>query len=59
MKFTVDHGLRPRLLNRSAEADIRFAIAGTMPSSPFQNRRTSSRNLSFHSAQPGGKPPTW
>ena len=27
--------------------------------SPFQKLRTVSRNWSFHSAHPGGKPPTW
>jgi hypothetical protein len=32
------------------------ALAGA---SPRQKSRTVSRNLSFHSAQPGGKSPTW
>ena len=58
MKFTLAHGLRPRLLNRSAEAESRAASCGGMPSSPFQKARTVSRKRSFHSAQPGGKLPT-
>ena len=44
--------------NASAEAASRVAISGNLPSSPFQKLRTVSRNLSFHSAQPGGNPPT-
>ena len=44
---------------QSAEADSRVASSASLPSSPFQKDRTVSRNLSFHSAQPGGKPPTW
>ena len=37
----------------SSRCDSRGSTA-----SPFQNRRVSSRNLSFHSTQPGGKWPT-
>ena len=35
---------------------MRLASSGVWPKSPFQKRRTTSRNLSFHSAQPGGNP---
>ena len=58
-KLTLAQGLRPRWLKQSAEAASRVAISASLPSSPFQKSRTVSRNLSFHSAQPGGKPPTW
>ncbi|CKW40090.1 Uncharacterised protein [Mycobacterium tuberculosis] len=59
MKFTDAQGRRPRLLKRSALAVTQDASLGAMASSPFQNARTVSRNWSFHSAHPGGKPPTW
>ena len=59
MKLTLAQGLRPRRLNLSAEAQSRAASSGGIASSPFQNARTVSRKRSFHSAQPGGKPPTW
>jgi len=39
--------------------EMRRASSGTMPSSPRQKRRTASRYLSFHSAQPTGKAPAW
>ncbi|MNN97931.1 hypothetical protein D3C81_2171960 [compost metagenome] len=58
MKFTEEYGRRPRWLNISPEAVMRLAKSATWPSSPFQNARTVSRNLSFHSTQPGGKLPT-
>ena len=55
----VDAGPGPAALwlNVSAEAQSRGAMALT-GAAPRQKSRTSSRNLSFHSAQPGGKPPT-
>ena len=37
MKFTEAHGLRPRLLNRSRDAEMRVAKSASFPSSPFQN----------------------
>ena len=52
------NGRRPRWLNLSPEPVMRVASSAATSSSPFQNERTVSRNLSFHSAQPGGKPPT-
>jgi hypothetical protein len=58
-RLTDDQGRRPRLLKRSPDAVILRANSGVMPSSPFQKRRTVSRNLSFHSAHPGGNRPTW
>ena len=58
-RVTEANGRRPRWLYRSPEAVRRLASSASSPSSPFQKARTLSRNLSFHSAQPGGKPPTW
>ena len=37
---------------------IRWVIAAAV-ASPLQKSRTVSRNLSFHSAHPGGNAPTW
>ena len=34
-------------------------LLGIIESAPFQKRRTLSRYLPFHSAQPTGKLPTW
>ena len=52
-------GRRPRRPWISADPENREAKFGRWPSSPFQNLRTVSRYWSFHSAQPGGKLPTW
>ena len=48
-------------LYRSAEPAMRVAKAALTPASPLMKRRTSSRNLPFHSPQTSqlGKPPTW
>jgi len=58
MKLMLAHGLRPCWLKMAPEAHKRWVNAAAVPS-PFQKPRTSSRNLSFHSAQPGGNSPTW
>ena len=59
MKLTLAQGLRPRRSNRSPEAVTRAAnSAQRCRRRPSSSARTVSRNLSFHSAQPGGKPPT-
>jgi hypothetical protein len=47
----------PSLATAMVEAERRGARA-LAATSPRQKSRTVSRNLSFHSAQPGGKPPT-
>src|SRR5580693_9528402 len=56
-KLTLAHGFRPRKLNLSAEAHSRGASVFAL-ACPRQKSRTSSRKRSFHSAQPGGNPPT-
>jgi len=43
----------------SLEPARRVANSATVPPSPFQNRRTQSRYLPFHSVHPTGKFPTW
>jgi len=58
-KLMLAQGRRPRRPWMSAEPENREAKTGRRPSSPFQNLRTVSRYWSFHSAQPGGKLPTW
>ena len=56
----IDAGPRPApaLVEQVAGRRDARGKSGSVPSSPFQKRRTVSRNLSFHSAQPGGKSPT-
>src|SRR5579883_902927 len=56
MKFTDASGLRPE--NKSLDPVKRVASSPTSPRSPRQNRRMQSRNLSFHSRNGGGKPPS-
>src|SRR6266478_1568741 len=58
IKLTQAEGFLPSRSNRSGEATKRVDNADAL-TSPFQKARTSSRNLSFHSAQPGGNSPTW
>jgi hypothetical protein len=57
-KLMLAQGRRPQPW-MSADPENREAKAGRWPSLPFQNLRTVSRYWSFHSAQPGGKLPTW
>ena len=56
-KLTDAQGLRPWRLKISAEAHSLFT-SSPMEEPPRQKSRTVSRNLSFHSAQPGGNSPT-
>ncbi len=56
-KLTQAQALRPRWLKQSPDAE-RHGARALADTSPRQKSRTVSRNLSFHSAQPGGKPPT-
>src|SRR4051812_29694193 len=51
-------GPRPAGWKMSLEPESREATSPITPS-PFQYERTESRYLSFHSAQPGGKLPSW
>src|ERR1700733_13295446 len=58
MKLIDAHGLRPWWLKTEGEAH-RVSVRAEGGDLPSQNFRVVSRNLSFHSAHPGGKPPTW
>src|ERR1700739_2172824 len=58
MKLTQAEGFLPSRSKRSGEA-TRRVDKFEAPTSPFQKERTLSRNLSFHSAHPGGNSPTW
>ena len=57
-KLTLAQGWRPRWSKTSGEPHSRGASAAALPS-PRQKSHTLSRKRSFHSAQPGGKRPSW
>src|SRR5271157_4640081 len=59
-KLMLWNGFLPSRRYRSELPAILVANDETEPGSPRQNRRTSSRNRSFHSAhRPPGNDPTW
>src|SRR6478672_9544760 len=57
MKLMLAYGRRPLCSYRSLLPLNRVANSDTVPPSPFQNRRTLSRYLPFHSVQSTGKVP--
>jgi hypothetical protein len=58
-KLTLESGERRESSYTSGLPSTRSEKVDSTPGSPFQNSRTSSRNLPFHSDQSAGKPPTW
>src|ERR1700749_3847610 len=58
-KLMLAHGLRPLPPYRPVDPVRRGANSPISPPSPFQHARIVSRYLSFHSAHPTGKLPTW
>ena len=60
-RHEINTGVRPptALFIEVAAAAQCVANSETTPPSPFQNRRTVSRYLPFHSVQRTGKLPTW
>ena len=58
-KIDAGRGLAPVMLIQSLLPLSRVANSDNVPPSPFQNRRTVSRYLPFHSLHKIGKLPTW
>ncbi len=58
MKLMLAFGGRLFQAYKSLEPQNRVANSGTTPASPFQNFRTQSRYLPFHSDHSTGKFPT-
>jgi hypothetical protein len=59
MTFTEADGRLRAGPYRSGEPVTRVPKSASVPSSPRQNDRTVSRNLPFHSVQPGGNLPMY